>query len=574
MKCGQNLIKRLKKYIVMTAAAALITSGISVTASANDSVIKNVSVAVQTSASTVVQTSDTYVPYTTLDEAREIIESEYANSIPDGVLNASTIDAMVKGLNDPYSQYFTAKEYDDFVGEINNSYCGIGVYINSQPEGIGIIGVIENSPAASIGLKIGDVIVKAGGQSLKGLSIEQASAYLKGPEDTTVAIQVLRDGKYYDYIVKREVINSPTIQGYMINNHAAYIEISSFGDNTPDEFKAKLDELKKSNPDCYIIDLRNDGGGYTDSCYDIAGYFIGNNPVVKMVDKDGNAEIINAVAHDEIIDKPTYFLVNEWTASASEILSAAVKDYNKAYFIGTNTFGKGCAQYMYQLSDGSVLKLTTRNFYSPLGKTIQKVGITPDFAMNKDEDIDSLAVALLLSGSSGSSGSSQDKTGYVKVNLDGRDFEMNLNTARDEDYTSAFKYIISKSNSSSIYVGTKDGWVRPNYTSAAAPSLILSSDYESKPNLDSVSPDKQFTIKFNTDVDMTTVTSDDLRIIDEVTGESVAYDIVSSQNGALVIKPKALLLSGHSYDVLIDGGIKGKGGQALAKGVITKCTVK
>lgn len=571
MKCGPDFIKRLKKYIVMTAAAALITSGISVTASANDSVIKNVPVAVQTSASTVVQTSDTSAPYTTLDEARDIIKSDYANSIPDGALNATTIDAMVKGLNDPYSEYFTAKEYSDFVDQINNSYCGIGVYINSDPEGLGIIGVMENSPAASADLKIGDIIVKAGGQSLKGLSIEQASAYLKGEEGTTVAIKVLRDGKYYDYIVKREVINSPTIQGYMINNHAAYIQISSFGENTPDEFKAKLDELKKSNPDCYIIDLRNDGGGYTDSCYDIAGYFIGNNPVVKMVDKNGNAEVIKAVAHDEAIDKPAYFLVNEWTASASEILSAAVKDYNKAYFIGTNTFGKGCAQYMYELSDGSFLKLTTRNFYSPLGKAIQKIGITPDFAMNKDEDIDSLAVALLLSGSSGSS---KDKTGYVKVNLNGRDFEMNLNTARDEDYTSAFKYIISKSNSSSIYVGTKDGWVRPNYTSAAAPSLILSSDYESKPTLDSVAPDKQFTIKFNKDIDMTTVTNDDLRIIDEITGESISYDIVSSQNGTLVIKPKALLLSGHSYDVVIDGDIKGTGGQSLAKGVITKCTVK
>lgn len=571
MEYGSNIIKRLRKYIVMTAAAALITSGISVTASANDSVIKNVPVAVQTSASTAVQASGTSAPYTTLDEARDIIKSDYANSIPDGALNASTIDAMVKGLNDPYSEYFTAQEYNDFVGEINNSYCGIGVYINSDPEGLGIIGVMENSPAASVGLKIGDIIVKAGGQSLKGLSIEQASAYLKGEEDTTVAIKVLRDGKYYDYIVKREVIDSPTIQGYIINNHAAYIEISSFGENTPDEFKEKLDELKKSSPDCYIIDLRNDGGGYTDSCYDIAGYFMGNNPVVKMVDKDGHADIINAVAHDEIIDKPTYFLVNQYTASASEILSAAVKDYNKAYFIGTNTFGKGCAQQMYPLSDGSVLKITVRNFYSPLGKTIQKVGITPDFAINEDADIDSLAVALLLSGSSGSS---KDKTGYVKVNFGGRDFEMNLNTARDEDYTSAFKYIISKSNSSSIYVGTKDGWVRPNYTSAAVPALILSSDYESKPTLDSVSPDKQFTIKFNTDIDMTTITSDDLRIIDEITGESVAYDIVSSQNGALVIKPKAMLLSGHSYDVLIDGGIQGKGGQSLAKGVITKCTVK
>lgn len=571
MEYGSNIIKRLRKYIVMTAAAALITSGISVTASANDSVIKNVPVAVQASASTAVQTSDTSAPYTTLDEARGIIKSYYANSIPDAALNASTIDAMVKGLNDPYSEYFTAQEYNDFVGEINNSYCGIGIYINSDPEGLGIIGVMENSPAASVGLKIGDIIVKAGGQSLKGLSIEQASAYLKGEEDTTVAIKVLRDGKYYDYIVKREVINSPTIQGYIINNHVAYIEISSFGEDTPDEFRAKLDELKKSSPDCYIIDLRNDGGGYTDSCYDIAGYFMGNNPVVKMVDKDGHADIINAVAHSEVIDKPTYFLVNQYTASASEILSAAVKDYNKAYFIGTNTFGKGCAQQMYPLSDGSVLKITVRNFYSPLGKTIQKVGIAPDFAINEDADIDSLAVALLLSGSSGSS---QDKTGYVKVNFGGRDFEMNLNTARDEDYTSAFKYIISKSNSSSIYIGTKDGWARPNYTSAAVPSLILSSDYESKPTLASVSPDKQFTIKFSTDIDMTTVTGDDLRIIDEITGQSVAYDIVSSQNGALVIKPKALLLSGHSYDVLIDGGIKGKGGQSLAKGVITKCTVK
>lgn len=569
MKCGLVLIKRLKKYIVMTAAAALIMNGLSATASANDSVIKNVPAAVQTSALTAAQTSDTAATYTTLDEAREIIESEYANSIPSGVLNASTIDDMVKGLNDPYSEYFTAEEYNDFVDEINNSYCGIGVYINSQPEGIGIIGVIDNSPAASVGLKIGDIIVKAGGQSLKGMSSDQAVTYIKGAENTTVAIQVLRDGKYYDYIVKREVINSPTVQGYIINNHAAYIQISSFGENTPDEFKAKLDELKKSSPDTYIIDLRNDGGGYTSSCYDIAGYFMGNNPVVKMVDKDGKAEIINAVAHDETIDKPAYFLVNKYTASASEILSAAVKDYKKAYIIGTNTYGKGCAQNMYQLSDGSVLKLTVRNFYSPLGKTIQKVGITPDFTVN--EDVDGLAVALLLSGGSGNS---QDKTGYVKVNLDGKDYEINLNTARDEDYTSAFKYIIGKCDLSLIYAGTQNGWSKVNYSLSALPSLLLSADYENKPKLDGISQDKQFTIKFNTDVDMSTVTKEDLRIVDESTGDPVDYNIVSSTKDTVIIKPKALLLSGHTYDVLIDEGIKGAGGQKLKKGVITTCTVK
>lgn len=388
-----------------------------------------------------------------LAEARYLVQNYYINNVPDSVLNMPTIDGIVKGLNDPYSAYFTAKKANDFVGAINNSYCGIGVYIDVVPQGLKVTGVMDDSPALAVGIKPGDIITKADNHTLAGLSSEEAVQYVKGPENSTVAIEVLRDGKVNDFIATRKNINAPTVQGSIINNKTAYIRISSFGDKTPAEFKDKLDELKKSSPDSYIIDLRDNGGGYTNSAYDIAGYFIGARPVVRLVDKNNDAYIVDAKAKAETVDKPTIFLVNENTASASEILSGAVKDYKDAFFIGNVTYGKGCAQNMYQLSDDSVIKLTIMNFYSPNGNTIQKVGITPDLKVG--DNLDSLGAALLLSGDAGKT---MDKRGYIRVRVSNHYFEVNLSTAKQSDYSEAFSYILNNCDQNELYVGTENGW--------------------------------------------------------------------------------------------------------------------
>lgn len=412
---------------------------------------------VKAATNTASQTAGSSIDTSSLDlaEVRYLIQNAYVDKVPDSVLNLPSIDAIIKALNvnDPYTAYFTANEANDFVGKINNNYSGIGVYIDTDPKGIKVTGVMDGSPAQEVGIEAGDIITKAAGHSLAGLSTEEAVQYVKGPENTTVAIEVLRDNKTNNFIVARKSINAPTVQGDILNDHTAYIDISSFGDNTPTEFKSQLDKLKKSNPDSYIIDLRDNGGGYTTSAYNIAGYFMGSKPVVRLVDRNNEVYMVDAIAQAETIDKPTIFLVNENTASASEILSAAVKDYKDAFFIGTTTYGKGCAQDMFQLSDGSVLKLTVMRFYSPNGNTIQKVGITPN--LNVGDNIDSLGVALLLSGNSGNT---LDKSGYIRVRVSNQYFEVNLTTAEQSEYKDAMNYILNKCDSNEIYVGTANGW--------------------------------------------------------------------------------------------------------------------
>ena len=179
----------------------------------------------------------------------------------------------------------------------------------------------------------------------------------------------------------------------MLNDHTAYIDITSFGEDTAQLFTEKLQELRMKNPDNYIVDLRNNGGGYMISALDIAGNFIGANPAITIEDRDGQKTRYLAEDKGSTIDKPIIFLVNQYTASASEILSAAVKDYGKAFFVGTTTYGKGVAQQMFPLSDGSSLKLTVEKFYSPMGNVIQKVGISPDFEV---KDVDSLSSCRII----------------------------------------------------------------------------------------------------------------------------------------------------------------------------------
>ncbi len=330
-----------------------------------------------------------------LDEARTIIKTKYVNEVPDSVLNAPTIEEMVKGLNDPYSQYFSKQEEEDFINSIDNKTYGIGIYMEIIPDGVKVKNVIENSPASEAGLNDGDIIVSAEDKSLAGLTSEQASSYIKGEEGTVVNLVVKRGTSNINFNITRRAVSIPTVEGKILNDNTAYISISSFGSDTAELFTKKLQELKAKNPESYLIDLRNNGGGYMGTALNIAGNFIGENLAIIVENKQGKRVGYLAQDNGNTIDKPVIFLINEYSASASEILSAAVKDYKKAFFIGTTTYGKGVAQQIFTLSDGSSLKLTVEKFYSPKGNIIQKAGVSPDFNM---ENVDPLVIAELFSG--------------------------------------------------------------------------------------------------------------------------------------------------------------------------------
>lgn len=332
----------------------------------------------------------------TVLEAKTLINNYYIDDVRDKIENINSIDEMIRALDDPYSSYFTKEEYDSFVNSIDNKFCGIGIYMDVVEEGVKVLSTIENSPAVEVGLEAGDIIVSADGISLQGKAAEEASKYLKGEEGSKVNIVVKRGEQLLNFEITRKSIVAPTVTSQILKDNIGYIRISSFGGTTSYEFLDKLNKLEENNVKSYIIDLRYNGGGYVNSALDIGGYFLGDKPMVLMEDNNKNKLTYYGTSHPKIIETPIIFLVNEYSASASEILSAAVKDYGKAFFIGKTTYGKGVAQNMFPLSDGSYMKLTTFKFFSPKGSVIQHVGIAPDLQVNEDED--SLeAAALILS---------------------------------------------------------------------------------------------------------------------------------------------------------------------------------
>lgn len=486
-----------------------------------------------------------------LEEARNVIKNNYVIPVSDNVLNSPTIEGIIKGLNDPYSEYFSKQEEEDFLDSIDNKMCGIGIYMEIDPKGVKVGSVLEESPALQAGIEKGDLIISADEKSLAGLTAEEASSYIKGPEGTIVSLKVKRAETILSFDIKRAEISIPTVTGKITNDNTAYIDIVSFGKDTSQLFSEKLQELNMKNPSNYIIDLRNNGGGYMSTALEIAGNFIGPKPAIIVEDRAGNK--IKYLAEDKeiTIDKPIIFLVNKNSASASEILVAAVKDYKKAFFIGTTTYGKGVAQNIFTLSDGSALKITTERFYSPLGNAIQKVGVIPDFEV---KDVDSLAIAELFSGKCTND---VDKRGYIKLAYNEKEFEINLNLAKDERHWAAFKYIMGKVNKQTVYIGTEEGWAKAPADYFDNIYKFLYTNYKNFDVLKDVSQNKVFTISFNKEVNVDMVKDNgNMEFIDGETGERVAFDLKKVDDEKISVTPKENLKSGKTYYIKIKNVIK------------------
>lgn len=514
----------------------------------------------------------------TLSEAKNIIEKYYISDVSDEVLNSSSIESIVKQLNDPYSSYFTKEEYENFTGSIDNKFTGIGVQILMDDEGVKITGVFKTSPAEEEGLRVGDIIVKADNITLKGLSSEQAISYIKGQEGTSVHLVIQRDTSILEVDVIRKQISLPTVESEVLNNHIGYIEINSFGENTSDEFKQNLEKLAKANVEAYIVDLRYNSGGYVEAARDIGGYFVGDKSLMIMKNGAGASASFKAYKHDMVIEKPVIFLINQYSASASELLSAAVKDYKKAIFIGQTTYGKGVAQGIFPLSDGSFLKLTTYEFLSPYGNTINHVGVSPDFQVD-DKYIDSLYLAnLLLSevDNSHSIESLDNKEGYIKVLINNQSFYININEARKDENWEAYKYLIDNIDIDNLFLGKKNGWT--SFSNEG-----LDENLEDKTNLfypnDKVlkgliknSTDKAFTITFNRAIDPKTANNETIELINGDTGQRMSSNIEVTQGSKVSLKLKGELKQGIYYLVVSDK-VKDEDGKKLNQETVTKILI-
>lgn len=325
--------------------------------------------------------ADTYSKYQKLEGLYQYIDANYYQDIKEEDLINGACKGLVSGLDDPYSSYMTATEYDSWKASATGNYSGIGVTFTQDDKGYVIVGVTEKSPAHDAGLKAGDYILKIDGKEYDDMDVMAAA--IRGKKGTKVKVTYYRDGNQKDVTLVRADIVQESVTSRMIDDDTGYIGISSFLENTAEDFHKALKGIEDKGAKNLVLDLRDNGGGLVDSSVDIADEFLDKGVVTYTEDKNGKK--IEYKSKDGRTDLKTVVLVNENSASASEILAAALKD-NGFKTVGQNTFGKGVIQSTVELKDGSALKLTIMQYFSPDGHKVHKKGVKPDYAVKNSDD--------------------------------------------------------------------------------------------------------------------------------------------------------------------------------------------
>ena len=319
-----------------------------------------------------------------LSSFKQLLNNKYLYEFEEEKMTEAAIKAYISAVGDEYTVYYTPEEMKDFQTYTNGSYIGVGLYMSADTENnkIVVVSPIKNSPADLVGIKSGDIIVKVDGKSYDAAEISDMANNIKGKEETTVTIEILRGTETLNFTIERKRINLYLVEGKVLNENIGYILLNSFDEECAERFKIAYEELKQKEIKSLIIDLRDNGGGIVDEAMKIADYILDKDSEMLITrDKNGNEEITKA-KNNPIIDTPIVMLVNENTASASEMLAGALKDYKKAIIVGKTTYGKGVIQELYSLKDGSGLKITTKEYYTPNRNKIQKVGITPNYEID------------------------------------------------------------------------------------------------------------------------------------------------------------------------------------------------
>jgi carboxyl-terminal processing protease len=284
--------------------------------------------------------------------------------------------AAIESLNDPYTEYFTEAEWNEFEDVLEQNYVGIGVRMEERNGRFMIVEVFENSPARKVGLHTNDEIVTVNGVGTKGLVLDDLLAKIKGPANTKVKIGILRSGKKIVFEMTRSKVQAPVVTSTRYDT-IGYLDISSFSTDAAFQFTTQLKQLEKQGIKGLVIDLRNNGGGILEVTRQIAANFIRNGTLIYVRDRNNTRKGM-VITDGENRNYPVAVLVNEWSASASEVLAGALKDYRIAKLVGTTTFGKGSVQDVLQLDSGGYLKVTTQEYLTPKQNKVNKVGIQPD----------------------------------------------------------------------------------------------------------------------------------------------------------------------------------------------------
>lgn len=341
-------------------------------------------------------------------EAWNLVHEQYVDQpVNDEKLMQGAIKGMMDSLGDEHSGYMDPQTYEQATRPLDESYEGIGAYVDVSGDYLTVISPMPGSPAETAGLKPGDMIIKIDGKDMTGIDPSVALQSVLGPAGTPVTLTIQRgDNKeILEFTITRAKIDLPSVSGKMLDNNIAYIAISTFGENTTNLLKQQLSELLKNDPKGLILDLRYNSGGYLTTAIEVISQFIPKGIVMYEQEGNGNETSYEAIPGGLATEIPLVVLVNEGSASASEITAGAIQDFGRAPLVGVTTYGKGSVQNWIPLSDNEgAVRITIARWLTPNHRQINKVGLTPDYvvpitdedtAAGKDPQLDK-AIELIL----------------------------------------------------------------------------------------------------------------------------------------------------------------------------------
>ena len=321
-----------------------------------------------------------------LDELQMVIDRYFIEDADKDQLQDAAASAMVGALDDEWSYYMNAQQYEDYKVAMSNSYVGVGITIQLREDnqGFDIIEVVPGGPAEEAGVKAGDVLIGAGGQSLIGGTMEDSRDLIRGKEGTKVELTVLRDGKEQSVTVTRRQFETPVATYEMLQDNIGLVTIENFDQRCAQETIAAIEALREQGATALIFDVRNNPGGYKDELVKVLDYLLPEGDLFRSVDYRGREEVDRSDA--KYLDMPMAVLMNLNSYSAAEFFAAALSEYDAAVTVGEKTYGKGRFQTAIELSDGSAVNLSIGKYYTPKGESLVGKGLTPDVEVPVDEE--------------------------------------------------------------------------------------------------------------------------------------------------------------------------------------------
>lgn len=334
---------------------------------------------------------------TKLDMIEDYLEEYYVEELDEELLDDMLYTGMLAGANDRYTYYLPQETLEQYMENSSGQFDGIGIEVYQNEAGDVVVGnVLEGLPAEAAGFRKGDIIIGIDGEDMRGKMLSEVAMRIRGKAGTEVSVQLLREKETLEYTVERTDVVVQSAEGRMLEDGIGYIAINSFKENTAEQFKTALTALQEQGMKGLLLDLRDNPGGLVRSVYQIGEELLPEGTMVYTLDKKENRSDLECDA--EYTDIPLVVLVNENSASASEILAGAVQDLERGSLVGMQTFGKGLVQRLFVLPDGSGINVTIQKYYTPNGTSIHGIGITPDEVVELPEAYQNMTISSIPAG--------------------------------------------------------------------------------------------------------------------------------------------------------------------------------